>query len=341
MLTARNGHPRRARFAAVEGYVPERVLTNAELERMVDTTDEWIVTRTGIRERHIAADDQAASDLAVEVGSRLLERTGTDPATLDAVLVATTTPDHVFPPTAPLVASRLGAAGCAALDLNAVCSGFVYGLAQAVAMVESGMADRVLLAGSEVLSRYLDWNDRATCVLFGDGAGAALITAAGDEEADGFLGFDLGADGRGSEQLTVPAGGSRRPARSGPDPAELCIHMQGREVFKFATRIIEESVRRLLDRVEVGIDQVDLMVAHQANIRIIDHAVDRLGIREDRVFNNIDRIGNTSSASIPIALAEARDAGRLRPGDLVLLVGFGAGLTWGTTLARYEPEPVA
>jgi 3-oxoacyl-[acyl-carrier-protein] synthase-3 len=336
VLVARNGTPVRARLAGVEGYVPERVLTNAELERIVDTTDEWIVSRTGIRERHVAADDQATSDLAVEAARRLLERTGTDAADLDAVLVATTTPDHVFPPTAPLVAGRIGARSAAAVDLNAACSGFIYGLAQSTALVECGMARNVLLIGSEVLTRYVDWTDRTTCVLFGDGAGAALVSAAPPDAVDGFLGFDLGADGDLADQLTVPAGGTRAPAHTAA-PEDLCIRMNGREVYKFATRIIEESARRLLERLEIGVDEIDLMVAHQANIRILEYATERLGIPEDRVFNNIDRVGNTSSASIPIALAEARDRGRLRPGDLVLMVGFGAGLTWGAAVARYEP----
>lgn len=337
MTVIRNGHPRRARLAALGAYAPERVVTNAELERTVDTTDEWIVSRTGIRERRIAAPEQAASDLAVAAAERILEAGAVAPSSLDVVIVPTCTPDYLFPSTAALVAERLGARGAAAYDLSAACSGFVYGLAQAVGLVEAAIARTVLVVGSEVLSRITDPGDRATCVLFADGAGGALVTAGDPGEITGFLAFDLGADGSGWDQLIIPAGGGRRPVTAAPEPHEGYIQMNGPEVFRFATRIIVESAERLLQSLEMSPDEVDLLVAHQANSRIIEHAAKRLGIPEERIFNNLERYGNTSSASIPLALAEARDEGRLRPGDLLLLVGFGAGLTWASTIVRYEP----
>lgn len=338
MLAVSGDRSRRARLAGVEGYVPDRVMTNAELETLVDTTDEWIVARTGIRERRIAAPDQASSDLGLEAARAVLGNTNTDAADIDLVLVSTTTPDHVFPPTATLLAHRLGATNAAACDLNAACSGFVYGLAHATAMVEAGFAQRVLVVGAETLTRYVDWTDRTTCVLFADGAGAALVVAEDIGSGPGILGFDLGADGSGSEILSIRGGGSRLPARS-PDlrPGDLFIQMKGRETFRFATRVLVESSTRLLDRVGVDIADIDLFVAHQANARIIEYAVDKLGVPHEKVVINLDRYGNTSSASIPLAMAEARDTGMLSPGGLVLMVGFGAGLTWGSALARWEP----
>lgn len=314
-------------------------MTNAELEAIVDTSDEWIVSRTGIRERRIAAEDQATSDLAAEAVRALLESTGTDPASVDLLLVATTTPDHIFPPTAPLVATRLGMTGIAAYDLNAVCSGFIYALAQATAMVEAGFARRVVVVGAETLSRLVDWTDRATCVLFADGAGAVLVEADDGEPGTGILGFELGTDGSMPEILQVRAGGSRLPSTApGVAPSDLCIYMNGREVFRFATRILVESANRLVDQAGLTIADIDLLVAHQANERILDHASERLGIDRDRVVMNLDRYGNTSSASIPLALDEARGTGMLAEGALVLMVGFGAGLTWGSILVRWEPR---
>jgi 3-oxoacyl-[acyl-carrier-protein] synthase III len=337
MISARNGHAGRARLAALGGYAPERVVTNEEIAGRVDTSDEWIVSRTGIRERRYAAPEQAASDLALIAAERILEAAGVEGAELDMVIVPTATPDHLFPSTAALVADRLGARNAAAYDLSAACSGFVYGLAQATGVIESGICRTVLVVGAEVLSRITDHDDRATCILFADGAGGALVTRGEPETTTGFLAFDLGADGSGGDQLVIPAGGSRMPVTSAPDPADGCIKMDGPEVFRFATRVLVESAERLLTALEMSIDEIDLVVAHQANSRIIDHAAGRLGIPEERLFNNLERYGNTSAASIPLALAEARDAGRLRPGDMLLLVGFGGGLTWGATICRYEP----
>ncbi len=337
MIAVRNGAPGRARLAALGAYAPERVVTNAEIETRVDTSDEWIVARTGIRERRFAASDQAASDLAVLAAERVLEDASVGAEALDMIIVATATPDHLFPSTAALVAERIGAGNAAAYDLSAACSGFVYGLAQAAALIESGLAQTVLVVGSEVLSRLTDQTDRATCIIFADGAGAALVTAADPGSTTGFLGFELGADGSGADQLGIAAGGSRQPLSSAPARSDGFIHMNGPEVFRFATRVMVESTERLLAAVGMGIDEIDLVVAHQANSRILDHAAERLGIDASRIYSNIERYGNTSSASIPLALTEARDAGRLRAGDMLLLVGFGGGLTWGSTVVRYEP----
>jgi 3-oxoacyl-[acyl-carrier-protein] synthase III len=337
VIAVRNGTRARARLSAVGAYVPDRVVTNAELARTLDTSDEWIVSRTGIRERRYAAPDQATSDLAVEASRVILAEAGLDAGEVDALIVPTCTPDHLFPSVAALTASAIGADRAAAYDIQAACSGFVYGLAQASALVEAGLARNVLVVGAELFSRLVDPTDRSTCILFGDGAGGALVQAGDPETTGGFLGFDLGADGSCGHQLAVPVGGTRHPASQPFAPHDAYVQMNGREVFRFATRVMEESALRLLDALEVGVDQIDLLVPHQANVRIIEHAVARIGIDPARVFNNLDRYGNTSAASIPLVLAEARDAGALNPGDLVLMVGFGAGLTWASAVARYEP----
>ncbi|MCB0874392.1 MAG: ketoacyl-ACP synthase III, partial [Thermoleophilia bacterium] len=268
----------------------------------------------------------------------VLARTGVAATDIDVLILPTCTPDHVFPSVSALTAHGIGATRAAAFDVQAACSGFIYGVAQGTAMIEAGLADTVLVVGAEVLSRFVDMEDRTTCVLFGDGAAGALLTAGDPDRYTGFLGFELGADGSKAADLQIPVGGSRLPASGDFAADQAFIKMNGREVFKFATRIMEESVIRLLERLDISIDEVDLLVAHQANQRIIDHAVKRLGIAEERVFNNLERYGNTSAASIPLALSEAVDAGRLSAGDLVLLVGFGAGLTWASCLVRYEPE---
>ena len=337
MIAARNGKRQSARLVSVGSYVPERVVTNAELARIVDTTDEWIVTRTGIRERRFAAPDEAASDMALIAAEEIMAQAGVAPSELDFVIVPTSTPDHFFPSTAAILAERIGARGAAAYDLSAACAGFVYGLSQAAALVESGLAGHVLVVGSDQLGKMQDMTDRSTCILFGDAAGGALISAGDESTTGGFLGFEIGADGSGADLLTIPAGGSRQPITAETPRAEACIQMNGREVFKFATRVMIDSPLRLLERLEMSIDEIDLLIAHQANSRIIEHAVKRLGIAPEKVFNNLERYGNTSAASIPLAMKEARDLGRMRPGDLLLLVGFGGGLTWGTTIVRYEP----
>jgi 3-oxoacyl-[acyl-carrier-protein] synthase III len=337
VISVRNGRPGRARLASLGAYVPERVVTNAEMEERVDTTDAWIVSRTGIRERRFAAPEQASSDLGAIAAERALAAAGVAAEDVDMVIVGTSSPDHVFPSTGAILGHRIGARNAAAYDVLAACSSFVYGLAQGSALVEAGLARTVLVVGTEALSKMTDQTDRATCILFGDGAGAAVLTAAGEDEVTGFVGFDLGADGGGGGQLSLPAGGSRLPMPFADDPRLGYLQMNGPEVFRFATRIMVESAERLLEAAGMTIEDLDLVVPHQANSRIIDHAAERLGIPSDLMWNNVDRFGNTSAASIPLALTEARDAGRLQPGHLVLMVGFGAGLTWGSTIVRYEP----
>jgi 3-oxoacyl-[acyl-carrier-protein] synthase III len=310
-------------------HVPERVLTNSELSKMVDTSDEWIVERTGIRERRIAAPDEALSDLALPAARTALEQAGRTPVELDLIIVATVTPDMMFPTTAAILGDVLGAPDAAAYDLLAGCTGFVYAVAQAYGMLAGGLAERALVVGGDILSRILDWSDRSTCVLFGDGAGAVVLERV---EKGGFLGFELGADGGGGVHLSLPGSGSRvmdEAVRRG------FVHMNGREVFKFATRVLVSSAEKLLDECGIGIADVDVYIPHQANVRIIDHAVRHLGIPEERVVINVDRYGNTSSGSIPLALSEAIAEGRVRKGDLVLMTGMGAGLTWGSALIEW------
>jgi 3-oxoacyl-[acyl-carrier-protein] synthase-3 len=315
-------------IAGVGAYAPERVLTNADLETMVDTSDEWIMTRTGIRERHLAAPEQAASDLALPAARQALAQAGVDPEELDLVIVATATPDMLFPATAAILADELGARKAAAYDLLAGCTGFVYALSQAYGQVAAGLSKRALVVGAEVLSKITNWHDRSTCILFGDGAGAAVVQPVA---GGGIAGFELGADGSGGPDLCVPAGGSRRPMSTEAieDEAQF-IKMNGAEVFRFATRVMVTSAEELLAACGATIADVDLYVPHQANKRIIDHAVKNLGLDPDKVLMNIDRYGNTSSASIPICLTEAQAAGRLEEGTRVLMSAVGAGLTWGS-----------
>jgi 3-oxoacyl-[acyl-carrier-protein] synthase III len=311
-------------------HVPERVVTNDELSQLVDTSDEWIVERTGIRERRIAAEDEALSDVALPACRRALEMAGVDPSSVDLVIVATVTPDMSFPSAAALIADELGMPDAAAYDLSAGCTGFVYAVAQAHGMLAAGLAKRALVVGGDVLSKILDWDDRSTLVLFGDGAGAVVMEQV---EEDGFLGFELGADGGGGANLWLPGSGSRRF-----DDPDKYVKMNGREVFKFATRVLVSSAEAILEECDLSIDDVDVYVPHQANVRIIDHAVRKLQVPEDKTVVNVDRFGNTSSGSIPLALADAADDGRLEPGKLVLLTGMGAGLTWGSALIRWTHE---
>jgi len=323
----------RVSVTGLGAYAPERVVTNDELAGMVDTSDEWIVERTGIRERRIAAETQALSDLALPAAEQALAQAGLEGKDVDLLIVATVTPDMLFPSTSALLADRLGAADAAAYDLSAGCTGFMYAVAQAYGMLAAGLAKRALVVGGDVLSRILDWSDRSTVVLFGDGAGAVVLEPSSEE---GFLGFELGADGAGGANLWLPGSGSR--VFENPD---RFVKMNGREVFKFATRVLVESAQAVLDRCGASIDDVDVYVPHQANVRIIDYATKKLGIPSDRVVINVDRFGNTSSGSIPLALHDAEVAGRLRPGRLVLMTGMGAGLTWGSALMRWTKEATA
>jgi 3-oxoacyl-[acyl-carrier-protein] synthase III len=313
--------------------VPERVVTNDELSTMMDTSDEWIRERTGIRERRIAAPDEALSDLCMPASEQALEDAGVKGSDIDLIIVATVTPDMAFPSTGALLADQLGAADAAAYDLSAGCTGFMYAIAQAYGMLAGGLSQRALVVGGDVLSKLMDWTDRSTTVLFGDGAGAVVMERVGD---GGFLGFELGADGSGGPQLYLPAGGSRLPT-SAETVAERkhFVQMNGREVFKFATRVLVSSAEAVLATCGRTIDDVDVYVPHQANVRIIEHARKKLGIPEEKVVIDVDRYGNTSSGSIPLALADAREDGRLQAGKLVLMTGMGAGLTWGSGLIEW------
>jgi 3-oxoacyl-[acyl-carrier-protein] synthase-3 len=314
-------------------HVPERVVTNDDLSTMMDTSDEWIVERTGIRERRIAAPEEALSDLALPAAREALADAGLDGSDVDLLIVATVTPDMAFPATAAILAEQLGAHEAGAYDLSAGCTGFMYAVAQAYGMLAGGLAQRALVVGGDVLSKILDWNDRGTAVLFGDGAGAVVMERVGE---GGFLGFELGADGSGGPQLYLPAGGSRTPATEDSVAERLhFVQMNGREVFKFATRVLVTSAEAVLAECGRTVDDVDVYVPHQANVRIIDYATQKLGIPEDRVVIDVDRYGNTSSGSIPLALADAKADGRLAAGRLVLMTGMGAGLTWGSGLIEW------
>jgi 3-oxoacyl-[acyl-carrier-protein] synthase-3 len=331
MIGTSNGRP--ISITGLGCYVPKRVVTNDELSKMVDTSDEWIIERTGIRERRVAEPEEALSDLCLPAARDALEQAGVRAADLDLIIVATVTPDMFFPSTGAIIADVLGARDAAAYDLSAGCTGFMYALAQAHGMVSAGLSTNALVIGGDVLSKILNWHDRSTCVLFGDGAGAVVLELVQDE---GFVGFELGADGSGGVHLNLPAGGSRLPPTSETVAAEQhFVSMNGREVFKFATRVLVSSAEKLLDECDTSMDQVEVYVPHQANVRIIEHAARKLGVPEDRVVVNVDRYGNTSSGSIPLALADAVADGRLREGKLVLMTGMGAGLTWGSALMRW------
>ncbi len=322
-----------AKVSGVGSCVPDKVLSNQDLEKMVDTSDEWITTRTGIKERRIASPQETTSALALEAARRALQMAQVDPRELDLIVVATVTPDMFFPATACLLQRELGAPQAACFDLEAGCTGFVYALVVAEKYLIGGGGEKALVVGAETLSKIVDWEDRATCVLFGDGAGACVL-----EKTDrpGLIASYLGSDGGGAHLLELPAGGSRIPAsRESVEKRLHYIKMNGNEVFKFAVRIMEEASREVTKRAGVGLEEVALFVPHQANIRIIDSAARRLKIPQEKIFVNVHKYGNTSSASIPIALDEAYREGKIKEGDLVLLVGFGAGLTWGSALIRW------
>jgi len=323
----------RISITGLGSYVPARVLSNDELSTIVDTSDEWIMERTGIRERRIAAPEEALTDLALPAARTALAQAELEPKDIDLLVCATVTPDMMFPTASALLADELGAADAAAYDLLAGCTGFVYAVAQAYGMMAAGLARRSLVVGGDVLSRILDWTDRSTLVLFGDGAGAVVLERV---DEGGFLGFELGADGGGGIHLSLPGSGSRRIEDA---QANGYVHMNGREVFKFATRVLVSSAQALLEECGVGVEDVDVYIPHQANVRIMEHAVQKLGIPRERMVVNVDRYGNTSSGSIPLALADAQSEGRLEEGALVLMTGMGAGLTWGSALLRWtEPR---
>ncbi len=324
----------KARIAATGSAVPRRVLRNADLERMVATSDEWIVERTGIRERRGVDGGGASSDLGTEAARVALAAGGWDAADLDLLLVATCTPDMPLPSTACLIQRNLKASRAIAFDLAAACSGFLYGLSVADLYVRSGTCRKALVVGTEVMSSVIDWTDRSTCILFGDGAGAVLIEPSDDER--GILSTHLHSDGDLWDLVCVPGGGSRLPA-SAPMLADRqqFVKMKGNETFKVAVRTLEATAREALEANKLDVDDVDLFIPHQANVRIVNAVMERLGLRKDRVFLNIDRYGNTSAASIPLALDEAVRTGRVVPGSRILMVAFGSGLTWASAVVKW------
>lgn len=313
--------------------VPKRVLTNADFEKMVDTSDEWIVTRTGIRERRIAEAGEATSDYATVACQRAIDAAGIGAEDIDQVICATVTPDMMFPSTASIIQDRLGATHAGAFDLSAACSGFLYAISVASALVEVGRAKYVVVVAADVLSRITDYTDRSTCVLFGDGAGAVVVGAV--PEGRGFLAFDLGSDGSGGKFLYQPAGGSRIPAsHESVEAKQHFLKMEGQETFKFAVRAMGSSMEQVLEKSGLTRGDIDLLVPHQANIRIIDAAAQRFGLPPEKVAVTIHKYGNTSASSIPIALDEAVREGRVKAGDALIMVGFGGGLTWGAAAVR-------
>lgn len=326
------------RSAGVVGlgtYLPAEIITNADLEKIIDTSDEWIRSRTGITERRRLADDEAASDMGIKAAIKALENAGIKPEEVDLIIVPTATPDMFFPSTACIIQDKIGAVNAAAFDISAGCTGFLYALSVANQYVVSGAYDTVLVIATEALTRFLNWEDRNTCVLFGDGAGAVVIKPV--TEGEGFLSFILGSDGSGRDLLKIPAGGSRSPSsKITVENKQHAIQMAGNEVFKFAVKIMGEAAIEALDKAGLSKEDVDLLVPHQANTRIIEAAARRLGLPQEKVVINLDKYGNMSSSSIPVALDEATNKGLLKKGDLIVLVGFGAGLTWGACVMKWQ-----
>lgn len=325
----------RARIWGTGSYLPPRILTNHDLERMVDTSDEWITQRTGIKERRIAEPGTPTSRLACEAARAALEDAGLSPEDIDLIIVATISPDTILPATACWVQAELGALRAGAIDVVAACSGFLYGLAFAVNHVQANPEDRVLVIGAEILSCITDYTDRTSCILFGDGAGAAVVARSDDPER-GFGSFELGADGRGAEMMILPAGGTRNP--TSPETLQNRLHymkIRGREVYRFAVTKMVEMVSLAMERGGIAADELKLIVPHQVNIRILEAAAKRLGVPMEKIYVNIDRYGNTSAASVPIALDEAVRSGVIEPGDPLVLVAFGGGLTWAACSLRW------
>lgn len=326
----------RAVVTGVGRYVPPRCLTNQDLEKFVDTTDQWIRERTGIHQRHVCDPDMATSDLAVEAGRRALEDAEVTAAEIELIIMCTTTTDMSFPSTGNLVQNRLGATRAGAFDLSCGCAGFVYGLCVASQFIVAGTYKKVLVIGADTLSRIMDWSDRRICVLFGDGAGAAVVE--GTRDGFGVISIALKSDGAGGDLLRLPAGGSRFPPTYETIDRKLhYIHMNGSEVFKFAVKAISDTTLEVLAKSGHAVSEVDLFIPHQANSRIIENAAKRAGIPMDKVYMNVSRYGNTSCGSIPIALSEAVEQGRLTSGNLLVMCGFGAGLSWGATVIRWAP----
>lgn len=318
-------------------YVPEKIMTNADLEKIVETSDEWIVERTGIKERRIAEDNQPMSDLALRAAKGALADAGVAAEDLDLIIVATLTSDRIIPSTACMIQNLLGAKHAAAFDLSAACSGFAYAASVAAQFIETGAYKKALVIGAETLSKYINWEDRNTCVLFGDGAGAAVLGQV--EEGYGILSFDLGSDGSGGDAIQIPSSGSLMPvSKESIDQKLNLIHMNGRDVFKFAVKAMGKTVKNSLAKIDMPQEKIDWLVPHQANIRIIESAAKRLSMPMDKVIVNIHKYGNMSAACIPIALAEAAAAKRFKKGDIIALSGFGAGLTWASCIIRWSKE---
>ncbi|MEM7788125.1 MAG: beta-ketoacyl-ACP synthase III [Bacteroidota bacterium] len=317
-------------------YAPERVVTNDDLAQIVDTTDEWIRSRSGIERRHFVSEDQATSDLCIEAGRMALDRAGMAPEAVDLVLVATSSPDYLTPPVSSQVQDRLGCTNAGAMALMVGCTGFVYGLVTASQFIETGAYQTVLVIGAEVISKNLDFEDRTTCVLFGDGAGAVVLQAT--ERPCGVRSFELGSDGSQAQALIAPCPGTRNPvSQEAIDNRTHYLRMDGKAVFRFATRTMGESLQRVMEKAGVGVDEIDLFIPHQANARIIEYAAQQFDLPPEKVVVNLQDYGNTSAATIPIALSETLESGRAKPGDTLAFVGFGAGLTWAACLFDLGP----
>ncbi len=323
-----------ARIAGIGHYLPERILDNAYFEKIVDTSDEWILTRSGIRERRITAEGEVSSDMAFEASKIALAEAGVDPKDLDLIIVATVTPDMPLPSTGCLLQHKLGAVNAAAFDVSAACSGFIYGLSVGSSMIEAGKAKKALVIGVETLTSITDYTDRTTCVLFGDGCGAVVLEEG--EPGDGVLSTFMQSDGGEKELLYITGGGSLTPLTAeGIEAGDQYIKMKGDGLFKYAVKAMVDAAKRTLKEAGIGIEDINYLIPHQANIRIIEGVRKRLKLEKEQVVVNIDRVGNTSSASIPIALSELKESGTLKKGDLVIMVAFGGGLTWGAALIRY------
>jgi 3-oxoacyl-[acyl-carrier-protein] synthase-3 len=320
-------------------YVPERVITNSDLEKMVDTSDEWIVERTGIRERHVVNEDEHTSQMAIVAARRALEKADLRPHDLDLIIVATSSPDYLTPPISSQVQHALGAKKIGAFTLVTGCTGFLYALATAQQFIASGAYKRVLVIGVELISRWIDYSDRTTCILFGDGAGAVIVEAT--DKPAGVMSFVLGSDGSQAEHLILRGGGSvNPPTHAMIDKGQQYLHMNGREVFKFATRVLGSALKEAIHKAELTVDEIDLLIPHQANLRIIESAARKVKLPWEKVYVNIEKYGNTSAASIPIALCEALDSGRVNVGDTIACVAFGAGLTWASTVVKLTERDI-
>ncbi len=326
---------RTAKIVGLGAYLPERILSNHDLERMVETSDDWITTRTGIKERRVVADDESLLDLVARAGRSAMEDAGVAPEEVDLLILATATVEQPIPASAAIVQPRLGLTNAVCFDLSAACSGFTYSLNVARQFIATGEANTVLVIGAECLTRYLDWTDRTTCVLFGDGAAGVVLKPAA--QGEGILQIEWRTDGSLADLIAMPGGGCRLPPHSTESIEQRLpfIKMRGNETFKVAVRALTGLSNSILEKAGIGIDEIDLFIPHQANQRIIQAVGQRLGLQEDQVFSNVHRVGNTSAASIPLAMAEARDTGRMRRGDLVLTSSFGGGLTWASALFRY------